>query len=121
MCMGDRLQAPRSGVVPAFLAEHAASDVAGWPAAAPERNPAAGGPGHVPERRNGATPETTADRRARPRRRPDVVLGFLRQAGLRVQRLTEDSVSPCWIRVGRGFSKSSTFFRSIVNFILSLK
>jgi hypothetical protein len=91
----DRLQAHRSAVVKAFLAEHAEIDVEWLPAYAPELNPEEECHGNVKQRMLNATPETEAEIRAqadrgfaRLRRRPDLLLNFFRHAGLRVKRFT---------------------------------
>ena len=91
----DRLQAHRSGIVKASLAEHPEIDIEWLPAYAPELNPEEGCHGNVKDRMRGATPETEAEIRtqadrgfARLRRRPDLLLGFFHHAGLRVKRLT---------------------------------
>ncbi len=91
----DRLQAHRSAVVKAFLAEHPEIDVEWLPPYAPALNPGEGCHGNVKERMRKATPETESEIRAhgdrgfaRLRRRPDLLLSFLRHAGLRVKRLT---------------------------------
>ncbi len=91
----DRLQAHRSAVVKAFLAEHPEIDVEWLPPYAPELNPEEGCHGNVKERMRNATPETESEIRAhadrgfaRLRRRPDLLLSFFRHAGLRVKRLT---------------------------------
>jgi transposase len=91
----DRLRAHRSAVVKAFLAEHPEIDVEWLPPYAPELNPEEDCHGNVKQRMRNATPETEADIReqanrgfARLRRRPDLLLSFFRNAGLRVKRLT---------------------------------
>ena len=91
----DRLQAHRSAVVKAFLAEHPEIDVEWLPSYAPEPNPEEGCHGNVKDRMKGARPETEVEIReqadrgfARLRHRPDLLLGFFRHAGLRVKRLT---------------------------------
>jgi transposase len=91
----DRLQAHRSGVVKAFLAQHPEIDVEWLPSYAPELNPEEGCHGNVKQGMRNATPETEAeipkqaDRGfARLRRRPDLLLNFFRHAGLRVKRFT---------------------------------
>jgi transposase len=91
----DRLQAHRSAVVKAFLAEHAEIDVGWLPAYAPELNPEEECHGNVKQRTRNATPETEAEIRvqadrgfARLRRRPDILLSFFHHAGLRVKRFT---------------------------------
>ena len=93
--IGDRLQAHRSKVVKAFLGEHPEIDVEWLPSYAPELNPEEGCHGNVKDRMKGATPATEAEIRAqadrgfaRLRRRPDLLLGFFRHAGLRIKRLT---------------------------------
>ena len=91
----DRLQAHRSAVVKAFLAEHAEIDVEWLPAYAPELNPEEECHGNVKQRMLNGTPEVEAEIRAqadrgfaRLRRRPDLLLNFFRHAGLRVKRFT---------------------------------
>jgi transposase len=91
----DRLQAHRSKVVKAFLAEHPEIVVEWLPGYAPELNPEEDCHGNVKDRMKGATPETEEEIRkqadrgfARLRRRPDLLLGFFHRAGLRVKRLT---------------------------------
>jgi transposase len=91
----DRLQAHRSKVAKAFLAEHPEIDVEWLPAYAPELNPDEGCHGNVKNGMKGATPETEREIReqanrgfARLRRRPDLLLGFFHHAGLRIKRLT---------------------------------
>ena len=85
----------RSQVVKAFLAEHPEIDVEWLPPYAPELNPEEDCHGNVKDRMKGATPETEAEIReqadrgfARLRRRPDLLLGFFRHAGLHVKRFT---------------------------------
>ena len=91
----DRLQAHRSQVVKAFLAEHPEFEIEWLPPYAPELNPEEDCHGNVKDRMKGATPETEVEIRkqadrgfARLRRRPDLLLGFFRHAGLRVKRFT---------------------------------
>jgi transposase len=91
----DRLQAHRSKVTKAFLAEHSEIDVEWLPAYAPELNPEEDCHGNVKDRMKGATPETEGEIReqadrgfARLRRRPDLLLSFFHHAGLRIKRLT---------------------------------
>jgi transposase len=91
----DRLQAHRSAVVKEFLAQHPELDVEWLPQYAPDLNPEEGCHGNVKGRLSNATPETDEEIRqqadrgfARLRRRPDLLLGFLHHAGLRVKRLT---------------------------------
>jgi transposase len=91
----DRLQAHRSAVVKAFLAEHSEIDVEWLPAYAPELNPEEECHGNVKQGMRNATPETEAEIReqadrgfARLRRRPDLLLNFFLHAGLRVKRFT---------------------------------
>ena len=91
----DHLQAHRSQVAKAFLAEHREIDVEWLPAYAPELNPEEGCHGNVKDGMKGATPETEREIReqanrgfARLRRRPDLLLGFFHHAGLRIKRLT---------------------------------
>jgi hypothetical protein len=91
----DRLQAHRSAVVKAFLADHSEIDVEWLPAYAPELNPEEECHGNVKQGMRNATPETEAEIReqadrgfARLRRRPDLLLNFFRHAGLHVKRFT---------------------------------
>lgn len=91
----DRLQVHRSKPVKSFLAEHPEIDVEWLPAYAPELNPEEDCHGNIKQHMRNATPETEAEIRlqadrgfARLRRRPDLLLSFFRNAGLRVKRLT---------------------------------
>jgi transposase len=91
----DRLQAHRSGVVKAFLAEPPEIDVEWLPSYAPELNPEEDCHGNVKDRMKGVTPETETEIReqadrgfARLSRRPDLLLGFFHHAGLHLKRLT---------------------------------
>jgi transposase len=91
----DRLQAHRSAVVKAFLAEHREIDVEWLPSYAPDLNPEEDCHGNVKQGMRNANPETDEEIRrqadrgfARLRRRPDLLLGFFHHAGLRVKRLT---------------------------------
>ena len=91
----DGLQVHRSGPVKAFLAEHPEIDVERLPSYAPELNPEEECHGNVKQRMRNSHPETEEEIReqadrgfARLRRRPDLLLGFFRHAGLRVKRLT---------------------------------
>jgi transposase len=91
----DRLQAHRAAVVKAFLERHPEIDIEWLPSYAPELNPEEGCHGNVKQGMRNATPETDQEIRrqadrgfARLRRRPDLLLGCFRHAGLRVKRLT---------------------------------
>jgi transposase len=91
----DRLQAHRSAAVKTFLSEHPEIGIEWLPSYAPELNPEEDCHGNVKQGMRNATPETDEEIRAqadrgfaRLRRRPDLLLGFFRHAGLRVKRLT---------------------------------
>jgi transposase len=91
----DGLQVHRSGPVKSFLADHPEVSVERLPSYAPELNPEEECHGNVKQGMRNSAPETEAEIReqanrgfARLRRRPDLLLGFFRHAGLRVKRLT---------------------------------
>lgn len=90
----DRLSAHRSRVVQAYLNEHPEISIEWLPPYAPDLNPEEACHGNVKHYLRNATPETVEDIRrgvnrgfARLRRRPDLILGFFRHAGLAVNRL----------------------------------
>jgi hypothetical protein len=91
----DGLQVHRSGPVKSFLADHPEVSVGRLPSYAPELDPEEECHGNVEQGMRNSAAETEvairehADRGfARLRRRPDLLLGFFRHAGLRVKRLT---------------------------------
>jgi transposase len=95
----NRLQAHRSKVVKAFLAEHPEVVVEWLPGYAPELNAEEDCHSNVKDRMKGATPETEEEIRqladrgfARLRRPPDLLLGLFHHVGLHVTRRTWVSV-----------------------------
>lgn len=90
----DRLSAQRAAVVKAYLTTHPEVEVAWLPPYAPDLNPEEGCHGNVKQHLRNATPANVSALRvqvdrgfARLRQRPDLILGFFRHAGLRVNHL----------------------------------
>jgi transposase len=90
----DRLSAPRAMAVKEYVAAHPAMAVEWLPPYAPDWNPEEGCHGNVKQHLRHAISEslsairTQVDRGfARLRRRPDLLLGFFRHAGLAVNQL----------------------------------
>jgi hypothetical protein len=90
----DRLSAHRAAVVQAYLTAQPERAVAWLPPYAPELHPEEGGHGNVKQHLRHATPANVGELRtqvnrgcARLRQRPDLILGFFRHAGLRVNCL----------------------------------
>jgi transposase len=90
----DRLSAHRATTVKAYVAAHPEIEVHWLPPYAPDLNPEEGCHGNVKQHLRNAVPTSVNDLRAgvnrgfaRLRRRPDLVLGFFRHAGLDVNQL----------------------------------
>jgi hypothetical protein len=90
----DRLHAPRAVIVQDYVAAHPDIDVEWLPPYAPDVNPEEGCHGHITQHLRTAAPATPHDLRvqvhrgfARLRRRPDLILSFVRHAGLSVNQL----------------------------------
>jgi transposase len=90
----DRLNAHRAKVVKQYLTSEPEIQVEWLPAYAPELNPEEQVHGNVKQHLRNATPETVKEIRqqvdrglARLRQRPDMLLSFIRHAGLRVKEL----------------------------------
>lgn len=90
----DRLNAHRAKVVKQYLASEPEISVEWLPAYAPELNPEEQVHGNIKQHLRNATPETVGEIRrdvdrgfARLRQWPDMLLSFIRQAGLRVKQL----------------------------------
>jgi transposase len=89
-----RLSAHRATAVKASVAAHPEIEGEWLPPYAPDLNPEEGCHGHVKQHLRHATPGTVSELRtqvdrgfARLRRRPDLLLGFFRHAGLAVNQL----------------------------------
>jgi DDE superfamily endonuclease len=87
----DRFNAPRAVIVQDDVAAHPGMAVAWLPPYAPDLHPEEGCPGHSTQHRRHAVPATLHDLRiqvargfARVGRRPDLIRGFFRHAGLSV-------------------------------------
>jgi transposase len=92
--IGDRLKAHRAKGVKPYLASERDISVEWLPAYAPELNPEEQVHGHIKQHLRNAMPETVGEIRrdvdrgfARLRQRPDMLLSFIRHAGLRVKEL----------------------------------
>jgi transposase len=90
----DRLNAHRAVVVKEYLGVHPEVEVHWLPPYAPDLNPEEGCHGHVKPHLRHTLPSSVSDLRAgvdrgcaRLRRRPDLILGFFRHAGLNVNQL----------------------------------
>ena len=90
----DRLNAHRSKVVTAYVTSEPGIEMELLPPYAPDLNPEEHVHGNVKQHLRNATPTTVGDIRrqvdrgfARLRQRPDILLGFIRHAGLRVKQL----------------------------------
>jgi transposase len=90
----DRLTAHRATVVKEYLSAHPEIEVHGLPPYAPDLNPEEGCHGNVKQHLRNAVPTSISDLRAgvnrgfaRLRRRPDLILGCFRHAGLNVNQL----------------------------------
>jgi transposase len=90
----DRLNAHRAIIVQDDVAAHPDLAVEGLPLYAPDVNPEEGCHGHIKQHLRNAAPATPHALRvqvdrgfARVRRRPDLILGFFRHAGLSVNQL----------------------------------
>lgn len=90
----DRLNAHRAKVVKQYLASEPGIQVEWLPAYAPELNPEEQVHGNIKQHLRNAMPETVSEIRrqvdrgfARLRQRPDMLLNFIRHAGLRVKEL----------------------------------
>ena len=90
----DRLNAHRATVVKESLGAHPEIEVHWLPPYAPDLNPEEGCHGNVKQHLRNALPCGVSDLRAgvdrgfaRLRRRPDLILGFFRHAGLNVNQL----------------------------------
>ena len=90
----DRLNAHRAKSVTHYLASEPEIRVEWLPAYAPELNPEEQVHGNIKQHLRNATPETVGEirrasgsRLARLRQRPDILLGFIRHAGLWVKEL----------------------------------
>ena len=94
MLIWDRLSAHRAAVVKKYLGRHPEIEVHWLPPYAPDLNPEEGCHGHVKQHLRNAQPSGASELRAgvdrgfaRLRRRPDLILGFFRHAGLHVNQL----------------------------------
>ena len=90
----DRSPTHRSRVVAAYLAAHPEIEVEWLPPYAPELNPEEYCHGNVKERMRNSAPASVEQMRqqvengfSRLRRRPDLLLSFIRHAGLNVKQL----------------------------------
>ncbi len=90
----DRLNAHRATVVTEYVEAHPEIEVQWLPPYAPDLNPEEGCHGHVKQPLRHALPTDVSELRAgvdrgfaRIRRRPDLILGFIRHAGLDVIQL----------------------------------
>jgi transposase len=90
----DRLNAHRAVIVKEYMAAHPAMTVEWLPPYAPDLNPEEGCHGNIKQHLRNAAPLNSSDLRtqvdrgfARLRRRPDLILGFFRHAGLDVNQL----------------------------------
>jgi transposase len=90
----DRLNAHRAAVVKKYLGTHPEIEVHWLPPYAPDLNPEEGCHGNVKQHLRNAQPSGASELRAgvdrgfaRLRRRPDLILGFFRHAGLNVNQL----------------------------------
>jgi len=90
----DRINAHRAVIVQDYVAPHPDIKVEWLPPYAPDLNLEEGCHGHIKQHLRNAAPATTHDLRvqmhrgfARLRRRPDLILGFFRHAGLSVNQL----------------------------------
>ena len=90
----DRLSAHRATTVKEYVAAHPEIEVEWLPPYAPDLNPEEGCHGNVKQHLRNAIPESLSALRAqvdkgfaRLRRRPDLLLGFFRHAGLAVSQL----------------------------------
>jgi transposase len=90
----DRLNAHRAKVVQQYLASEPEIRIAWLPAYAPELNPEEQVHGNIKYHLRNATPASVAEIRqqvdrgcARLRQRPEMLLNFIRHAGLRVKQL----------------------------------
>jgi transposase len=90
----DRLNAHRAAVVTEYVEAHPELEVHWLPPYAPDLNPEEGCHGHVKQHLRKALPTDVSELRAgvdrgfaRLRRRPDLILGFCRHAGLDVNQL----------------------------------
>ena len=90
----DRLNAHRAVIVQDYVAAHPDIEVEWLPPYAPDLNPEEGCHGNVKQHLRNAAPTSVSDLRAginrgfaRLRRRPDLLLGFFRHAGLNVNQL----------------------------------
>jgi transposase len=90
----DRLNAHRAKVVKQYLESEPKISVEWLPAYSPELNPEEQVHGNIKQHLRNSTPETVGEIRkqvdrgfARLRKRPDMLLGFMRHAGLRVKQL----------------------------------
>jgi transposase len=90
----DRLNAHRAVIVHDYVAAHPDVEVEWLPPYAPDLNPEEGCHGNIKQHLRNAAPATPHDLRvqvdrgfARVRRRPDLILGFFRHAGLSVNQL----------------------------------
>jgi transposase len=90
----DRLNAHRAMVVTEYVEAHPEIEVHWLPPYAPDLHPEEGCHGHVKQHLRHAVPCGVSDLRAgvdrgfaRLRRRPDLILGFFRHAGLNVNQL----------------------------------
>ncbi len=90
----DRLNAHRAKVVKEYVEAHPEIEVHWLPPYAPDLNPEEGCHGNIKQHLRNAAPLNSSDLRtqvdrgfARLRRRPDLILGFFRHAGLDVNQL----------------------------------
>jgi transposase len=90
----DRLNAHRALIVAQYIAAHPEIAVEWLPPYAPDLNPEEGCHGNVKQHLRNAAPTSTCEIRvqvdrgfARLRRRPDLIHGFFRHAGLDVNQL----------------------------------
>src|SRR5262249_10080262 len=90
----DRLSAHRAASVKTYLMTHPTIEVEWLPPYAPDLHPEESCHGNVKQHLRNATPATVGELRvqvdrgfARLRQRPDLILGFFRHAGLRVNHL----------------------------------
>jgi transposase len=90
----DRLNTHRATVVKEYLGTHPEIEVHWLPPYAPDLNPEEGCHGHVKQHLRNAQPSGVGELRAgvdrgvaRLRRRPDLIIGFFRHAGLNITQL----------------------------------